>query len=260
MPEFDTWAPYYDLIHHGLPGEVEFYLDLAKAHGADILEVGCGTGRICIPMAKAGVAVTGLDISAGMLAICREKMSMAGPLPAPIELVRADMRHFDLGRTFPFIAMAYRTFMHLLTPRDQVQCLQSVRRHLGPDGVFACNLWMARASAVAGQAGTADAPPLELVGQHPVPGEPMVLFHYHAAQYNEFEQTITEQHRIQERDLRGRVLRQQDLQLTRAWLTRREMEHLVCRCGFRVEAVYGGFDGTPLGPAHKEMIWVLRAA
>lgn len=260
MSEFDAWAPYYDYIHHGLPGEVEFYVDLAKANGNEALEVGCGTGRICIPMAKAGVAAIGLDISAGMLALCREKASLAGPLPAAIELVQADMRHFDLGHTFPFIAMAYRTLMHLLTPDDQVKCLQCIRRHLAPGGLFACNLWMARPSAVAGQAAAAGVPPLELVGQHPVPGEPIVLFHYHSAQYDEFEQTITEQHRIQERDLRGHILRQQDLKLTRAWLTRREMEHLVYRCGFRVEAVYGSFDGTHLGPDGKEMIWLLRTA
>lgn len=259
MPEFDAWAPYYDFIHHGLPGEVEFYVKMAKEHGSRALEVGCGTGRICIPMAKAGVAVTALDISSSMLALCQEKIAMAGFLPAEIELVRADMRRFDLDSTYPFIAMAYRTLMHLLTPDDQAQCLRCIRRHLEPGGVFACNLWMAKPSSIPPAAITDVEVPLELVGQHPVPGENIVLFHFHAARYDEFDQQIIEQHRIQERDLRGHILRQQELHLTRAWLTRREMEHLVYRCGFRVEAIYGNFDRAPLGPDHKEMIWVLRA-
>ena len=80
MAEFDAWAEYYDIIHQGLSGEAEFYVGQAVRIGGRTLELGCGTGRIAIPMAMSGVAVTGLDRSDAMLAICREKLSAAGPL------------------------------------------------------------------------------------------------------------------------------------------------------------------------------------
>ena len=78
MADFDVWAAYYDLVHKGLPGEAEFYLGQAVKRGGPVLEVGCGTGRIAISMAMSGLDVTGIDNSAGMLALCREKMAAVG--------------------------------------------------------------------------------------------------------------------------------------------------------------------------------------
>ena len=116
MTEFDAWAPYYDLVHKGLPGEAEFYVGQAVRLGGETLELGCGTGRIAIPMAMSGVCVRGLDNSPAMLEMCREKHRAVGETPGALTLIEGDMRDFSLDKRFGFVALAYRTFMHLLTP------------------------------------------------------------------------------------------------------------------------------------------------
>lgn len=258
VSELDQWAAYYDFIHQGLPGEAEYYVREAVRCGGDVLELGCGTGRICIPMAMTGVRVVGVDISAEMLQVCRKKQRRVGPVRGFMYLVRADMRAFAFSRQFRLIVMPYRTFMHLLTPLDQIRTLRCVRRHLDEDGAFLLNMWAARPSTIAHAVATGSLNTLQLAGEYPMEEEGAVLMHYHAARYDEFRQLILERHLIQTVDARGKVRAQQELSLTRAWLSPREMEHLAVRCGFRVEGTYGDFDESPLDEHSTEMIWRLR--
>ncbi len=256
--ELDPWAPYYDFIHQGLPGEAEYYVLEGVRCGGDVLELGCGTGRICIPMAMTGVRVIGVDISAAMLHVCREKQRRVGPLRGSLYLVRADMRTFAFSHRFRLIVMPYRTFMHLLTPPDQIRTLRCVRGHLAEDGIFLLNMWAAHPSAIARAATSGSVDTLQLAGEYMVKEENMTLVHYHAARYDEFRQLILERHLIQEVDARGKVRAERELSLSRAWLSPREMEHLAGRCGFTVEGVYGDFDESPLDEHSTEMIWRLR--
>lgn len=261
MDEFDTWAPYYDFVHRGLPGELEYYLALATAQDGPVLELGCGTGRLCIPMAMAGVSVTALDISQNMLALCREKAFLMGDaITVPLDIRYGDMRQFDLGQSYPLILMAYRTFMHLLTSEDQVQCLHCVRRHLAPHGRFVCNFWAPRPSILAPLLAPSSPENFQLAGVYPVPGEDITLVHFHRAEYDEHRQWIREWHRIQEKDKDGTVIREERMELTRAWTTPREMEHLAARCGLAVETLHGGFRGEAFGPQSSESLWVFRTA
>jgi len=258
MAEFDGWSAYYDFIHKGLPGEVEFYVGQALRYGGETLELGCGTGRVCIPMAMSGGLVTGLDLSMGMLQVCREKAAALGTLRGALSLLCGDMRAFALSRRFRFIAMPYRTFMHLLTPEEQLRCLRCVHGHLDPEGVFALNLCAPRAATVARFSGREGADAFQLVGAYPVPDEGITLVHFHAAHYDEYRQWIVERHRIQEKDASGTVVHEETLTLTRAYSSPREMEHLLYRSGFEADALLGGFDGIPFGEDSTEMIWVLR--
>jgi len=257
---FDAWAEYYDLIHDGLPGDVEFYVGQALDAGGDALELGVGTGRIAIPMVTAGVNLTGLDSSPGMLDACRRKKEAAGDVPGALELIHGDMADFDLGRRFAFIAMPYRTFMHLLTPGDQRQCLRAVRRHLAPNGRFVFNTWAPRVEAIASVIGGPLAEKLKLADRLRVPEKELNVEHYHASSCDDFRQTITELHVIREVDDAGRILRERRLPLVRAWTTPREMDNLLLLCGFQVEGLYGDFEGGPFTEESNEMIWVLEGA
>jgi len=255
---FDAWAEYYDLIHDGLAGDVEFYVGQAVEADGDALELGVGTGRIAIPMVMAGVNLTGLDSSPGMLEACRKKKETVGEVRGAFELIQADMTDFDLGRRFAFIAMPYRTFMHLLTPGDQRQCLRAVRRHLAPEGRFVLNTWTPRVEAIASVIGGPLAEKLKLADRLRVPGTEVSVEHYHASSCDDFRQTITELHVIREVDDSGRIFRERRLPLVRAWTTPREMDNLVQLCGFQVAGLYGDFDGGPFTEESKEMIWVLE--
>ncbi len=259
MAAFDDWAEYYDLIHTGLPGEAEFYVGQAVRIGGKTLELGCGTGRIAIPIAMCGIDVTGLDDSQPMLDLCRDKMQAVGHTPGSLDLIRADMTDFALDTQFDFIAMPYRTFMHALTPDDQRRCLACVHRHLKDDGLFVLNVWAAAPSAIAPNLGPDDGS-LEYAGRYPIPGSDHSLLNHHSVSYDEFTQALVEQHLLQEIDGDGNVLRSETLPLIRTWFTPREMDNLVRLSGFEVDALFGDFDCAPFSRDSTEMIWALKKA
>jgi len=133
---YDAIAPYYDLLHADLLEDVEFALALAEATGGPILELGCGTGRILLELAKAGYEVTGMDSSEEMLAIARDKLA-AEPTSVRdrVSLQTQDITDFQLGQTFGLAILPYNTLMHL-DPPSLAFCLGCVHRHLRGGGVL----------------------------------------------------------------------------------------------------------------------------
>ena len=111
--------------------QVDFYRRHIARIGEPALELACGSGRLLIPFAEAGVDIAGLDISEPMLALAREKAAQRG---VEIDVVHADVRDFDLGRTFRCIFFPANAMHHLLTRQDVESCLACVRRHLASDG------------------------------------------------------------------------------------------------------------------------------
>jgi SAM-dependent methyltransferase len=114
--------------------QLPFYLDLARQHPHEILELACGTGQLVVPIAAAGLAACGLDQSAAMLGAARERAAAAGVTPVFAE---GDMRGFELGRQFNLIFLARNSLLHLSSVQDIVATFAAVRRHLAPGGVFA---------------------------------------------------------------------------------------------------------------------------
>lgn len=257
MAEYDQWADFYDLIHPGLPGEAEFYVGQAARIGGDALEIGCGTGRIAIPMAMSGVNVTGLDNSSAMLERCQDKLESVGEVLGDLRLVHEDMRDFDLNRTFDFIAMPYRTFMHCETLEEQYCCLRAIRRHMDDHTLFALNLWAARPSQIAPHLGPA-AGGLHFVQRYPLEEDGESLLHFSGSRYDEYYQQLAEDHLLQFADAEGRIVETRVLALVRTWVTRREMEALITLNGFAVEALMGDFSGGPFTRESGEMIWLLK--
>src|ERR687889_1150213 len=112
---------------------VAFYAALARETGGPVLEIACGTGRVAIPIARQGFAVTGLDVVPGMLERARGKA--AG---LPIRWVEGDARDFDLGEErFRLIFLTGNAFQAFLTNADQEALLGRVRTHLHDEGLFA---------------------------------------------------------------------------------------------------------------------------
>lgn len=138
----------YDLENADFEPEGPFYLALAGEVGGPVLELGCGTGRFTIPLARAGVAMTGLDLSAAMLDRAREK---AGDLP--IIWVQADARDYALGRRFRLVFESGATFQHMLTRADQLAFLARAREHLTPGGVLVVAVLTPTADLMADEAG-----------------------------------------------------------------------------------------------------------
>jgi SAM-dependent methyltransferase len=129
---------FYDRIVRPAAGSEAFYVDEAVRSGGPVLEFACGTGRLLIPIARAGLEVTGVDIMRGMLDRARAKAEEAD---VAINLVYGDMRGVHLGRRFAMIFLAYNSMLHLASLDDYRALLSSVRRHLTPDGVLVFDIF-----------------------------------------------------------------------------------------------------------------------
>ncbi|MBI1846051.1 MAG: class I SAM-dependent methyltransferase [Candidatus Rokubacteria bacterium] len=257
MPVFDRVdAPLYDLYQPGIAGDVEFYVQEATGAGA-VLELGCGTARITIPIAEAGVPVVGLDRAPAMLEIARDKIGRLAPATrARIELLEGDMRAFALGRRFDLVIIPYRAFLHLLTVEDQRACLAAVRAHLGGGGRLIVNFFDPDLSLIGPRLARGYGPSQTRAFTHPVSGRRVLVWERFT--YDPVRQLVDGGFTFEELDRSGKVAARTEMPLTLRWIHRYEMQHLLEREGFTVDALYGDFRRGPHGHA-TEQIWVARA-
>ncbi len=143
-------ARYYTANYRDRVEDIDYYLELALTTGGRVLEYGCGNGRIALPLAHAGVEVTGVDLSAPMLADLRERLRRAGPeVRSRVRVRRGDMRRLTLGRRFELVLCTFNTFLHLYTRTDVERFLARVRDHLAPGGRFVFDVSMPMAEELA---------------------------------------------------------------------------------------------------------------
>ena len=146
-------ARLYDLMFpqpSGLGPKARFYLDLAATTGGPVLELGCGTGSMLLPIAERGIACQGIDLSGDMLALARAKLEARG---ATAGLHEGDMTDFDLHERFGLVFVASNSLTHLHAAGDVVSCFRAVRRHLTPGGRFAFDVFNPSVQVLAGADG-----------------------------------------------------------------------------------------------------------
>ena len=256
MDQYGLIAGLYD--HVGLyrdRADREFYLEAAREAGSPVLEIGSGTGRVLIPTARAGIEITGLELSPSMLSVCRQRL-LAEPdqVRARVELVEGDMRRFELGRTFTLATIPFRAFQHLVPVEDQLASLDSIRRHLVPGGTLILDLFNPSLEALLRPVGVEaeDTPETLLPDGRRLSRTFQITSQDRAAQVNQVEliyHVINPDGRT-ERLVHGFAMR---------YLFRYEAEHLLVRAGFEITALYGGYDRSPFATSYPgELILVAR--
>jgi SAM-dependent methyltransferase len=137
----------------------------AQGSGGPVLEVGCGTGRVLIPTARAGINIFGIDLSPYMLDVCERRLEQE-PIEVQnrVQIDQADMRDFDLGQTFSLITIPFRPFQHLIEVEDQIACLRCVHRHLETISKIRNRVTIAVGTKHGGTYGNTQAPSGDLVG------------------------------------------------------------------------------------------------
>jgi SAM-dependent methyltransferase len=247
---YDHVTPYADVR------DIEFYLDLARSNGSNVLEIACGTGRVLIPMARAGVQMTGLDLSESMLAVCRDKLTQEPEdVQARAEIHHGDMRAFDFGRTFDLITIPFRAFQHVEDVDGQIACLECIRRHLRPDGVLAVDVFNPKIESLISEEQRSeydheapyvmpDGRSVARCSRNPGCDLPRQI------RQCELIYDVTHPDGREERLVHAFNMR---------YLFRYELEHLLVRCGFEVEAIYGDYDRRSVDEAYPcELIAVAR--
>ncbi len=127
----------YHAHHSRYREDIPFWLSLAKRQGSPILELGCGSGRVLIPIAETGQRVLGLDRDFAMLSFLRAILPERAK--ETVRLLQADLTQFSLACRFALILMPCNTFS-TLTSSERAKLLQLVYHHLQPSGVFAASI------------------------------------------------------------------------------------------------------------------------
>jgi ubiquinone/menaquinone biosynthesis C-methylase UbiE len=249
----EAYDAFYSVAPPQIAGDVAFYEGLARQTGGPVLEIACGTGRIALALAEAGLEVTGVDRSEGMLTTARRK---AGQLPVSardgLTFVAQNMSELSLSRRFGFVFVAFRSFQHLLTIDLQERTLAAIRRHLDHNGRLVLHLFDPRLDLLAG--GKITVP--ELSGAHPVTGRRYRGEMLHT-RLDHLAQIRRDLWRYSEIGAGGQVLAEDTREMALRWTYRWELYHLLKLCGFTVEAEYSDFVGS--APAYgKELIVVAR--
>lgn len=144
-------AEFYDLEFADREHEIPFFLKQAKEVGGPVLEVGCGTGRITLPIARAGIEIAGLDISRPMLRRARQKAKAAR---LAISLLEQDCRQIKAGRKYALIFSATNAMQHLLDLDSVNAFLTSAKRALRPGGTLILDVFNPNPAKLARTAAT----------------------------------------------------------------------------------------------------------
>ena len=238
--------------------DVGFFVEAAKESGGPVLEVGCGTGRVLIPTARAGIEISGLDLSPHMLAVCREHLK-AEPeeVQSRVRLVEGDMRAFELGQTFNLVTLPFRPFQHLTTVEEQLGCLGCLHKHLNTGGKLILDIFNPMLEALVNKdfgKEMAEEPEFSLPDGRKVIRRHSVVSRDVANQinYTELVHYVTYPDGRKERLVQAFPMR---------YFFRFEAEHLLARTGFKVEQLYADYDKSPYGSKYPgELIFVAGKA
>jgi SAM-dependent methyltransferase len=229
---YDRLGSLYDEWSRSVTEDIAFYVDVALKRSGRVLEVGCGSGRVAIPLALAGLEVVGIDSSPEMLRLAAEKAAVHG---VSLELVRADMRAIPELGTFATAVIPFRALLHLRDDDERVAVLSRLRSLLEPGGALAFDVFHP------------DLLDIAETQDRWIEREPGILEHAHwDASARELELVV---------HARG-----VDASMRLWWAEPEDWRRLLEAAGFAVVEGFGWFDRRPLEPGSTDSVWIARGA
>ena len=246
---WDEYAAYYDWENAQTVGrrDIAFWQRMASAVKGPVLELGCGTGRVALPVAREGATVVGIDRSQPMLDRARTRVRRAR-LQSQVQLVRGDIRFLPFpDKSFPLVMAPYGILQSLLAERDLAKTLAAVSRVLTKKGTFGLEL-------------VADLPAwdeyskrISMRGKRGPNGKPITLVESvtqdRAKQITRFEQEFVEG--------RGKTAVRQKFGLAFRTLTVPQMVRRLEKAGLEVSALQGDYQGGPWDL--RAEVWIILA-
>jgi SAM-dependent methyltransferase len=228
---YDAIAKLYDPWSRSVVEDVGFYVEEARRARPPVVELGVGTGRVAIPIAAAGIPVIGVDSSAGMLAVCRERAELAG-VASTLDLRLGDLRRPPIGERVELAISPFRSFLHLEAEEDRRTALAAAFELLRPGGRLVFDVFAPGADDI------------EQTHGRWLEREPGI--HERALWDAEQRRLVL--------SVRGR---ETETTMSLAWVSPDEWRALLVDSGFEVEAHYGWFDRS----SHRggeDSVWVAR--
>jgi SAM-dependent methyltransferase len=224
-------APFYDAWSRSVTEDIPFYVEQALASGGPVVELGVGTGRIAVPIARAGVRVLGIDASEAMLRVAEATARAAG-VSELVELRRGDLRDPPVDERVPLVICPFRSLLHLETEAEKLRALRAARDLLEPQGRFVFDVFSPSAEDIA-----------ETDGRW-LEREPEI---FERADWDERAQTLELSVRCGAEEAHFRL----------HWLAHADWLRLLEEADFAVEETYGWFDLRPYVD-EEDMVFTCR--
>lgn len=246
--QFDSVADLYD-IYVRTDFDIPFWLDESRSIPGKVLELTCGTGRVSIPLLEAGVNLSCVDYSPGMLAQFQRKL-MDRKLSCAVYC--QDLVQLNIRDRFDLIFIPFHSFSEITDKQRQRQALKRIFSHLTEQGIFVCTLQnpVVRTSSMDGA--------MRLIGEFPMPEGGML--HVSARMTFDPSTHIASGEQVYEQVSPQKVcLHRHALGINFYLFDRQEFELLLGDSGFSVDALYGDYDRRSFDEATSTfMIWKLR--
>ena len=232
--EYEDFAEIYDVFYGTLRDDIDFYCGLAEKYGDPVLELGCGTGRISIPLARRGYRVVGLDASKSMLEIFKKKLEKEpNEVRKRIEIIHADMRDFSLDKKFPLIIIPFSSIVHLTSLNDSLKAFTNAYNHLIKGGAFVFDVFIPKYEYITKRRR------IEFYTRDTDEGKRLIL--WERAEYDLTNQLIHVD-RLVEIVHPDNESKRYFWKTTLRWYTKSELELLLKLAGFNNIKVYGDFN------------------
>ncbi len=246
--DYSQIASLYD-IYVNTSFDIPFFLEEAKKVSGEVLELMSGTGRVSIPLIKAGIPLTCIDNSPEMLAVFKRKLKRQD---LSADVYEMDVCKISLPKKFDLIFMPFHSFAEILSPADQHKTLKSIRQHLSPEGRFICTLHnpTIRIKRINGKK--------KLVGEFLLDKEQGVLRLWISEQYDHDKRMVHGTQFYNICDNKGILKSKSELKTRFILHTRMEFEELIKSEGFNIAAFYGDYSYSSfIEQLSPFMIWVL---
>ncbi|HTS15559.1 MAG TPA: methyltransferase domain-containing protein [Candidatus Sulfotelmatobacter sp.] len=247
-------AEFYDLDLRDDPGDLDLYLALAAREGDPILELAVGSGRLAVPLAGAGHAVTGVDDDPAMLARAAARWTAAGGRAAgTLDLVTADLLTVELGAHFRLAFLALNSLFLMGTYERQTAAVHALARHLRPGGLAVVDVWLPSADELAAYDARLALEWLRLddAGTHQVAKQGSARLDTAAATVT--LTTVFDRWPVDGGPLE-RLARTDELRL----VTAAELTAMARAAGLRVEMLAGDYRMEPFGPGAERVLLLGR--
>ena len=247
----------YDVDNRdNLTDDIKFYIDYAKKPGVkNILELGCGTGRVAIPLAKEGFNVTGLDLSKEMLDVFRQKLdNLDDNVKNKVELIHESMAYFDLNKKFDLIVAPFRAFQCLTDDKDIENSLNCIKNHLTDDGIFIINVFNPDPSRM----NENWRHPLKIQWERLDENTGNYVIKKYSQDNIDFENRIIYVTFIYEvKDKAGNISKFED-KLKLKYHNESQLQEICEKAGLKIKEKFGWYDKISIDEAKRELIFVCR--
>lgn len=239
----------YDLEYAHQVVDAAYYARIAALSEGPVLELGCGNGRITLPIARTGTRVHGIDLSQSMLDDLRDKLALESPeVRGHITTDCGDFCRFTAPETYPLIVLPFNALHHCEHHHDVLSMLACVRQALRPGGRFVFDCYLPDPTLYARDP-TARHDPRDFID----PRSGTALKSWESGWYD----PMTQVHHVRYiyQDHTGEEF---TVELLLRMFYPQELRALIDWAGFRIVSEAGGFDGRPLTGTSLKLLMVLQ--